>query len=374
MAAALGRPAHMSRQGRAKRPEGTAAARHLAAVGEAVRELPPSCFAFVMATGILSTGCSLVGARWLSAALFAVAVAAGGLLGFATVWRAVSFRGELVRDLRDPATAFGFFTIVAAANVIGLHYDLAGEPRVGLVLALATAAVWLLLTYWLPCELLLRERPEPAITRANGSWFLWVVATQSLAAAAAVVGTTTRAQFVGAVATGLWGVGVMLYLIIATVVTLRLLTRPNRPESLSPTYWIYMGATAITVLAGSRILAMPAQFPVSRLTEPFVAGASYVLWAVGMWWIPLLVLFGIWRHGVWRYPLRYEASLWSIVFPLGMFAAATIFFGRHEGIPVMVRTGEAGVWIAAAAWTAAAALMLAAFARWLRGLARPAAA
>jgi tellurite resistance protein TehA-like permease len=273
----------------------------------------------------------------------------------------------MLRDLRDPGTVFGFFTIVAAANVIGLHYDLAGNTRAGLVLALAAAALWLLLTYWLPCELLLRERSEPLLERVNGSWFLWMVATQSLATATAVVGTTTRTQFVGAAATGLWGVGAMLYLIIATLVTLRLLIHPNRPESLSPTYWIYMGATAVTVLAGSRILAMPAQFPVSRVTDPFVAGTSYILWAVGMWWIPLLVVFGIWRHGVRRYPLRYETSLWSIVFPLGIFAAATIFFGRNEGIPVMVRTGEAGVWAAAAAWAAVSALMLAALVRRLRG-------
>lgn len=359
--------------GPASAPEGPArgvAQRALAALNHAVRELPPSSFAFVMATGILSTGCALVGADRLSGALSAVAVAAGALLAAATAWRAVFHRGELVRDLRDPSAVFGFFTIVAAANVVGLHYDLAGNTQAGLLLALAAAAVWLLLTYWLPCELLLRERPEPVMQHANGSWFLWVVATQSLATATAVVGTTTRTQFVGAVATGLWGVGVMLYLLVATLVTLRLLTRPNRPESLSPTYWIYMGATAITVLAGSRILAMPAHFPVSRVTDPFVAGACYVLWAMGMWLIPLLVLFGIWRHGVRRFPLRYETSLWSIVFPLGMFSAATIFFGRNEDIPVMVRTGEVGVWIAAAAWAAATVLMLSAFARWLHRLGR----
>ncbi|MCG2621889.1 tellurite resistance/C4-dicarboxylate transporter family protein [Arthrobacter sp. I2-34] len=371
MAAASGHPGHLSGPaGAPDGPAGGAARRALAALDHAVRELPPSSFAFVMATGILSTGCALVGADRPSGVLAAIAVAAGVLLAAATAWRAMFHRGELVRDLRDPSAVFGFFTIVAAANVVGLHYDLAGNTQAGLVLALAAAAVWLLLTYWLPCELLLRERTEPVMQHANGSWFLWVVATQSLATATAVVGTTTRTQFVGAVATGLWGVGMMLYLLVATLVTLRLLTRPHRPESLSPTYWIYMGATAITVLAGSRILAMPAHFPVSRVTDPFVAGASYVLWAMGMWLIPLLVLFGIWRHGVRCFPLRYETSLWSIVFPLGMFSAATIFFGRNEGIPVMVRTGEVGVWVAAAAWAAATVLMVSAFARWLHRLGR----
>jgi hypothetical protein len=273
---------------------------HYGRLDAAVAGLPPSSFAFVMATGILSTGMLLVGWTAASWFLFWIAAAGGAVLTAGLVWRAVSHPARLLGDLRDPAKMFGFFTVVAAANVLGLHYDMAGNPLAGRVLAVLAGLVWLGLNYGIPCSLLLRERSRPVLDEANGSWFLWVVATQSMATALAVVGITTRTQFVGAVATGLWGVGVMLYLIVGTLVTLRMLTRPNRPENLSPTYWIFMGATAITVLAGSRILAMPAEFPASISTDGFVAGASYVLWAVGMWWIPLLVVFGVWRHAVHR--------------------------------------------------------------------------
>ena len=62
------------------------------------------------------------------------------------------------------------------------------------------------------------------------------------------------------------------------------------------------------MLAGSQLLTLPAEFPSVVSTRSFVAGASFVLWAVGMWWIPLLVVFGIWRHLVRRYPLRYETK------------------------------------------------------------------
>lgn len=84
-----------------------------------------------------------------------------------------------------------------------------------------------------------------------------------------------------------------------------------------------------------------------------------------MWWIPLLLLFGIWRHGIKRFPLRYETSLWAIVFPLGMLSAATIFFGTNEEISVMVLTGQVGVWIAAAAWILTTALMIHRFVQWI---------
>ncbi len=147
--------------------------------------------------------------------------------------------------------------------------------------------------------------------------------------------------------------------------TLRLPTLPNRPENLSPTYWIFMGATAITVLAGAKVLSMRADLPVVVRTAVFVAGAGYVPWALGMWWIPLLVVFGIWRHGLRRYPVRYETGLWAIFFPLGMMSAASIAFGRGESTALMVGVGKVGVWVAAAAWAGTAMLMFAGLARWL---------
>ena len=338
---------------------------HHARLDSAIANLPSAAFSFVMATGILSTGLELVGQSFLAWIFFWIAVIAGALLTIAIFWRGIVHPARLISDLRDPAKSFGFFTIVAAANVLGLHYDMAGNAAVGRMLAVLAGVIWFGLNYGIPASMLLRKQQSPVLHSANGSWFLWVVATQSMATALAVVGETTTTQFIGAAATGMWGIGLMLYLIIGTLVTLRLMVVPNRPENLSPTYWIFMGATAITVLAGAKVLAMPAEFPAAISTTQFVSGASYVLWAVGMWWIPLLLIFGIWRHGIKRFPLRYETSLWAIVFPLGMLSAATIFFGTNEDISVMVLTGHVGVWIAAAAWIFTTALMIQRYIAWL---------
>src|SRR5690606_25370838 len=121
-----------------------------------------------------------------------------------------------------------------------------------------------------------------------------------------------------------------------------------------------MGATAITVLAGSRILVLPADAPIVTATSAIVSGLTFVLWAFGVWWVPLLVIFGVWRHAVRRVPLRYEAELWSIVFPLGMYAVASIHYGTEVGLPLVVSMGEVGAWIAGAAWLVVASAMMAA--------------
>lgn len=352
-----------------------AAARFIAAhrgLDGVLARMPPSSFAFVMATGILSAGLLQVGQDLLAELLFWIACCAGVVLLAALLWRAARHPARLVGDALDPGTMFGFFTFVAGANVVGLHLSSTGRYRVDLVLTVVAGITWVALTYLLPAVLLLREHRAPVLGEANGSWFLWVVATQSMAIAFTSLARVHGSGPLAGVAVAFWGVGVMLYLLIATLVTLRLLTRPNRPESLSPTYWIFMGATAITVLAGSSILALPQAFAPVASTHGFVAGASYVLWAVGLWWIPLLVVFGIWRHAVHRYRLRYETSLWSIVFPLGMLATASMLFGRSEGIMLMVDIGEAGIWVAVASWCAASAMMVAAWLQWgLTGRATP---
>lgn len=183
--------------------------------------------------------------------------------------------------------------------------------------------------------------------------------TQSLAAVAAEVAKGMGFPWLAAISVALWGVGVVLYLMLATLVTLRLLTTRNDAETLGPAYWIYMGATAITVLAGSHILALPSNLPIMAVMSPVVAGLTFILWAFGVWWVPLLVIFGVWRHGVRRVPLRYESDLWSIVFPLGMYSVASMHFGAQTHLPLIETLGEFGAWVSGVAWLAVAIAMVA---------------
>ena len=132
----------------------------------------------------------------------------------------------------------------------------------------------------------------------NGSWLLWIVAPRSLSIAAAILipAWPSQSALLAPVATGLWCVGLLLYLMVVTLILLRWLTVPVTPATLGPPYWILMGATAISVLAGARDLALPASIPVVRATDGFVEGFTFALWAFGTWWIPLLIILGLWQH------------------------------------------------------------------------------
>lgn len=334
-------------------------------VRRSVAALHPGAAAAVMATGIVSTGFGTLGRTLLSRILLVVALVTGGVLAVGYVWRLVAFPRRMLVDLRDPARGFGFFTLVAAPNVLGMRLALGHHVAAAMVFGWGSVPVWVVLTYVVPGAMVVGRRREPVLRRSDGSWFLWVVGTQSLAAAAAVVAAAEPRLVPGLApaAVALWGVGVVWYVILAVLLALRLLNRPVAPRALSPSYWVYMGATAIIVLAAAQIVAMPGAPPVLAETRLLVSGLAFLLWAFGTWWIPLLLIALIWRYAVRRVPLRYEPALWSVVFPLGMYATASADFGRATGMGFMVAIARAEIWFALAAWLAVVATVGVAAAR-----------
>ncbi|MGH3388522.1 MAG: hypothetical protein ACRDOO_06560 [Actinomadura sp.] len=84
--------------------------------------------------------------------------------------------------------------------------------------------------------------------------------------------------------------------------------------------------------------------------RPIIAGLSFVLWSFCTWLIPLLLALGFWRHVLRRVPLSYEAGMWSLVFPIGMYGVATRELGHATGTPWLVALGGAEAWVAAAVW------------------------
>lgn len=330
------------------RPPGRAA--------KAIRDLPPGCFAFVMATGIISADTYAPGPHWLSRALLVAAAGGLALLTAMLAARLWSYRPRVIADFRAPERTFGFFTLVAGTDVLGARLAAAGHPLATAILAALAAAAWLALTYSIPAGLLLTRDKDSALGGVNGTWLLWVVGTQSLAISASVLVPTwpAEASLLAPVAVGLWSVGIVLYLMLVTLILLRWLTVPMTPAALGPPYWILMGATAITVRAGAQLLALPPTLPVIRLASSLISGLSFVLWSFGTWWIPLLMMLGLWRHLRQHWPLAYETALWSVVFPLGMYSAATSAFGHATNLPFMAPIAHVMLWVAVAAWTAVA--------------------
>lgn len=324
-----------------------------------VAGLTPGYFALVMASGIISLGLKLSGYDLLSAILFAIAGVAYVVLLGLNVWRFIACRAEMVADFRAPKRAFGFFTFVAGTNVLGARAGAEGWYAATAALLVVAFAVWLVLGYVIPWSAVLGREERPVVALANGTWFIWVVASQSVAVSAAtleVVYTDAR-QYLAILAVFSWSVGVFLYTASAIIVSLRLMLYPLDPEEFDPPYWVSMGAIAITVVAGARIVEMESA-PMVDATRGLIAGLSVVFWAFATWLIPVLVAAGVWRHYVRKVPLRYVPTLWSMIFPLGMYAVAGIYLGRADRLPIVEWIGSSWLWVAVAAWLVVFVAML----------------
>jgi tellurite resistance protein TehA-like permease len=154
-----------------------------------------------------------------------------------------------------------------------------------------------------------------------------------------------------------WSLGVFLYAVVGILLIVRLTVYHFTPEDIGPPYWVAMGATAITVLAGSRIVAMD-EAPTVDVTRGLVAGLALLFWCFGTWLIPALLAIGWWRHFTHRIPFRYEAAWWSLVFPVAMYGVGSHYLGVADHLPMVASVGDVVIWVAVGVWAVTFVAML----------------
>lgn len=320
-----------------------------------VRNLNPGCFALVMATGIVSIAAKFEGLTVVATSLLVLNAAFYAWLWLLTLARLACFRRELLTDLTRHGTGPGFLTVVAGTCVLGSQCVIVvSQPDVAIVLWCLGIGLWLLLIYTFFASVTIAE-PKPTLdVGLGGAWLLATVATQSIAVLGALLAPERSANreemlFVSLCA---YLLGCMFYLLIITLIVYRFSFLRLLPEDLTPPYWINMGAVAITTLAGSRLILNTPASPLLTELRPFLVGFTLFFWATATWWIPLLVILGVWRHAVKHFSLVYTPQYWSIVFPLGMYTAATIQLSRAIDLPFLLPLPDVFAWVALAAWTA----------------------
>ncbi len=318
---------------------------------EWVRTLYTGYFACVMATGIVSVALLYSRAQTLSLALWAIGCVLLVYLIVVYVTRVARFPQNVWRDFLNPATAFGFFTFIAAVGVLATRFALGGWTTVPGVLTVVAAIAWFVMTYW-TFAMLIFTNERPVEQALNGSWLITIVATEALANTWVLLTNVRPEQraTLQLLAYAFWTFGVLLYLIFVTLIMYRFFFLRVKHGDLSPPYWINMGAMAITTVAGVRLLDVADPTALLITLRPYIAGFTVMMWAWGTWWIPLLLIMGFWKYVISREPVRYQPPLWSIVFPLGMYATAIQLLTHIPGLEFLAVIGPACAWIAFIAW------------------------
>ncbi len=319
-----------------------------------LRALSPAYFALVMSTGIVSLAAHMLGHEVLARALFVLNILFYVVLWMFFVLRIAWYRHDFLRDITDHLRAPGFFTVVAGTSVLGSQFLLLGrDVVVALALWWFAAALWVGLTYTIFAIFTVKRSKPPLQHGINGGWLLAVVATQSIAVLGALLAVDIGQPWkleLNFFALSMWLWGGMLYIWMMSLIFYRYTFFTFEPGDLSPPYWINMGAMAISTLAGALLIDNVAAAPFLESLHPFIKGFTVFYWATGTWWIPMLLALGLWRHVYRRFPLRYDPLYWGMVFPLGMYAAATHeMFGALQ-FQFLVWLPEVFLVLAMAAW------------------------
>lgn len=316
-----------------------------------IRTLDPSYFGLPMSTGAIALAAYALGHPVAARLFFLLNNAEIAVLGLLLLARLIFYFPAFRKDLASHSKGAGFLTLVAALCILGVeHIEMDHRTGSAILLWCMALPAWLLLTYSFFILVTIKRRKPDLEHGIDGSWLLFVVSVQALSILGCLIAPHLGWSLRTALFTALFFhlLGCLFYVVVLGMIFYRTTFFHMRADEFKPSYWIDMGAAAITTLAGSTLVKSMAANGLFADFIPLLKLGSAFFWVAGTWWIPVILFLEIWRHT--KIPLHYHAGHWSLVFPLGVYTLCTWELADVLGLPFLRPIPEAFLYLAGLAW------------------------
>ncbi len=325
-----------------------------------ITNLFPGYFALVMATGIVSIASHLLKMQQIAFFLLWLNIAFYGILIILLRVRTIYYFSRIIDDITDHLRGPGFFTLIAGTCILGSQITiLLKNEAIAKLFLVFGGLCWLVIIYSFFTAITIKQIKPPIEKGINGAWLIATVATQSMSIISTLntpfVSSSSGKEILLFFALAMYLTGCILYIVIISLIIYRFSFFTLKPNDLGAPYWINMGAVAITTLAGSTLLLNTKSWFFLEDINAFIKGFTLFFWCAGTWWIPLLILLGVWKHVMNKIPLPwtqkgYHPSYWGMVFPLGMYTACTFKLSEALNLNFLMIIPEYFIYFAFAGW------------------------
>lgn len=316
-----------------------------------LNRLALSSFSIVMATGIVSLGGFFHGYEKIALGLYYGNILFYGILVLGLIARFIKSRAHTTLEFQSHSKGPGALTIVCGTAVLGSQVYLIGEnATIALILLCIAFTLWAFMTYGL--LLIYTIKSEISLIKGlDGSWLLFIVAAQSTSILISNLVPGALPKDFLLIAVILFYSGILLYIILITLIMYRYIFMSLDVSQLNPPYWINMGAIAISVFSGSMLVMNAHHLEFLQESSGFLTFMTEAIWSFCLWWIPLIFALGVWKYVIKKYPLQYELSFWSMVFPIGMFSVCSYMVAPTFKLEVIHTISLLFFFLACVAWS-----------------------
>lgn len=320
-------------------------------IREVIRTLPPGYFALPMSTGIISIATYLLGFNRVSNFLFILNTVELVTLSALLLLRISLYFPEFKKDLSTHSKGAAYLTTVAALCILGTKNVLVRNDLSYALLGWSvTFGIWLTFIFSFFILIILKKEKVGLREGINGTWLLMVVSSQALSISGNLVHDHFhfQPQITLFITLALYLLGAIFYIILISIIFYRMAFLPMEPKEFHPSFWINMGAAAISTLAGAVLVESISGVGEFQSLIPVLKVFTVFFWIAGSWWIPVIVVLEIWKRLEIR--VRYTADYWSLVFPLGVYTVCTFKMAEVMGLEVLKTISGVTIYFALVAW------------------------